>query len=173
MRRVASGSEVDTVRVGTGLTVRVTGDLLTADRPQAPCKPPSFDLPLEPGVTRVSGTGFTAVVTRLEGGIKVHNLSTDPYIILSGEFDIIKQGAVWRERREGDVILLRSMHRKLRKLQNEAGILQSKRRTLPLLCDGDGILWAPLIGVRDGIPVRSEKDAQDGDLLIRLMDENT
>ena len=45
----------------------------------------------------------------------------------------------------------RGLHRKLRKLQNEQGIPPALRERLPVLCDDDGIVWAPLIGLRDGL----------------------
>jgi tRNA(Ile)-lysidine synthetase-like protein len=56
----------------------------------------------------------------------------------------------WRGRRSGDTILLRGIHRKLRKLQNEAGIPVDVRSRLPLLCDGERVVWAPFIGAADG-----------------------
>ena len=56
----------------------------------------------------------------------------------------------WRGRREGDTLMWRGIHRKLRKLQNEAGIPVDLRDRLPLLCDGDRVLWAPFIGAADG-----------------------
>lgn len=58
--------------------------------------------------------------------------------------------AYFRPRREGDLLLLRGMHRKLRKLQNERGIPPALRERLPLLCDSQGVLWAPFVGLRDG-----------------------
>lgn len=62
------------------------------------------------------------------------------------------QQMFWRTWREGDVLLLRGMHRKLRRLYREAGIPPLLRDALPLLCDAEGIVWAPLIGARDGFP---------------------
>ncbi len=56
-----------------------------------------------------------------------------------------------RSRDAGDVLLYHGMHRKLRKLQNEHGIPPALRDRLPLLCDNDGVLWAPAIGLRDGV----------------------
>ena len=56
-----------------------------------------------------------------------------------------------RPRASGDTIYLRGMHRKLRKLQNECGIPPALRDRLPVLCDSEGILWAPMIGLRDGL----------------------
>ena len=56
-----------------------------------------------------------------------------------------------RSREAGDTIYLRGKHRKLRKLQNEAGIPPAWRDRLPVLCDSEGILWTPVIGLRGGV----------------------
>ncbi|MBE6660705.1 MAG: tRNA lysidine(34) synthetase TilS [Ruminococcaceae bacterium] len=56
----------------------------------------------------------------------------------------------WRSRDAGDTLLLRGINRKLRKLQNELGIPAALRDRLPLLCDGDTVIWAPFCGARDG-----------------------
>ena len=53
-------------------------------------------------------------------------------------------------RQAGDRLLLRGMHRRLRKLQNERGLPPTLRERLPLVRDDSGILWAPAIGLRDG-----------------------
>lgn len=169
---VRSDRETHEVRLGHGLfAFRKDGMLCVAEK--TPDKDVSFCKPFSLGEYVPDGTNVRICVTRVEDGIKVHNLSTVPYIILNGEFDIINKGAYWRERRAGDVLLLRGMHRKLRKLQNEAGIAPRKRRTLPILCDGEGVLWAPMVGHRDGICVKTPSQAKRGDLLIRLVYENT
>ncbi len=57
----------------------------------------------------------------------------------------------WRSRRPGDTLLRHGVSRKVRKLQNEAGIPLALRGTLPLLCDADDhVLWVPFVGARDG-----------------------
>ena len=63
--------------------------------------------------------------------------------------DTIKKGLYIRTRREGDTILVRGMHKKLRKLQNEAALSPDLRDIIPLVLDRDGILWAPTVAVRD------------------------
>ncbi len=82
---------------------------------------------------------------------KVHNLYTQTCIISSSIFDIIKDSAYWRAYREGDCILRGGMHKKLRKLWNAASVPPRLRTALPILCDAEGILWAPYVGMRDGI----------------------
>lgn len=57
---------------------------------------------------------------------------------------------VWRIRRPGETILLRSHHRKLRKCYREAGVSPYFRERIPLLCDDAGVVFAPYVGVRDG-----------------------
>ncbi|MBQ8388337.1 MAG: tRNA lysidine(34) synthetase TilS [Clostridia bacterium] len=55
-----------------------------------------------------------------------------------------------RNRRAGDKILMRGMHRELRKLMNEKKIDPELRDSWPVICDGEGILYVPRIGLRDG-----------------------
>ncbi len=81
----------------------------------------------------------------------VHTLSTPMCIMINGLSDVEKNGLFWRGRREGDRILLRSHHRSLRRLYREAEIPSALRDVMPLLCDKEGILWAPSVGLRDGV----------------------
>jgi len=94
---------------------------------------------------------------------KIHNLSTESCITLNKDSAIISSGLYWRLRKEGDVILSEGMHKKLRKQYGAADIPPHRRELIPLLCDENGIVWAPFVGVRDGVPVQSKKtDADDG-----------
>lgn len=70
-------------------------------------------------------------------------------------FDTIKGRPVLRARREGDLFLWRGHHRKVKKLLCDMRVPRALRDRLPLLCDGDGILLIPGIGVRDGACVLS------------------
>ena len=63
-------------------------------------------------------------------------------------FDKIKGSITVRERRAGDAIALGGMNRKLKKLVCDKKI--PGRETLPVICDGGGVLFVPGIGVRDG-----------------------
>ncbi len=83
---------------------------------------------------------------------KVHNLSTPLYINSDSESAIIKGNLFWRSRRPGDRILMGGMHRKLRRLYAAIGIPPRLRERIPLLCDEEGIVWAPMVGLRDGLP---------------------
>ncbi len=127
-------------------------------------------LPATFGICEFGVTNIRVFTEKIQDGIKVHNLSTAPYIILSKDFDIIRSGAYWRTRHPGETFLFGGMHRKLRKLQAEAHVPVFLREQLPLLCDADGILWAPFVGLRDGIDGRTEfHAAENGDTLIALI----
>ncbi len=75
----------------------------------------------------------------------IYKNSTTTYI----RFDTINGGLFARPRRAGDSLLSNGMHKKLRKLQGELGIEPALREHLPILCDEDGILFAPLVGTRE------------------------
>ncbi len=130
-------------------------------RGASPCV--SFDLPFSLASIDDASHGF---------GIRVSHPSPDQHQIITKNeknvykpfirdtlmFDTIVECSAWlegralhwRSRDAGDTLLLRGVHRKLRKLQNELGIPASLRDRLPLLCDGDTVIWAPFCGARDG-----------------------
>ena len=43
------------------------------------------------------------------------------------------------------------MHKKLRRLYGNADLPPHRRASLPLLCDEAGVVWAPFVGLRDGV----------------------
>ncbi len=121
-------------------------------------------LPLREGETDIPGTQFSIFVKKVSENLKIHNLSTAQYIILNGSFDIMKNKLCFRPRREGDRILKGGMHREVRRLCREAGLSLPMRRALPVLCDGEEIVWIPYVGARDGVQTRSF--TEDGVLVM-------
>jgi tRNA(Ile)-lysidine synthase len=118
--------------------------------------PSDYRIPFCMGETVVSDGSVTVCVENSEKILKVHNLSTAPYIILKEQSAIMERDLFWRPRREGDRILMGGMHRAVRRLYREAGVHPSLRARLPLLCDAEGIVWAPFCGVRDGVALAKE-----------------
>ncbi len=96
-------------------------------------------------------------------------------ITVSVNNDKIKGTLYARNRREGDVYLLRAHHRKVKKILCDMKIPVNLRDEIPFICDDDGILWIPGFEPRDGIGVKgtgnvffvfgckNEKDFQSGE----------
>lgn len=106
-------------------------------------EPVSYRIPFAEGTTELPG-GWTVFVQTEGGKTKIHILSTGRQMIFPVKADIItKQGLYWRPKREGDRIAVGGMHRQLRRVWREAGVPEEERATLPVLCDENGIVWAP------------------------------
>lgn len=65
-------------------------------------------------------------------------------------FDKIKDTLVIRYRREGDSYVSGGMRRKVKKLFIDKKMTSEEKSLIPIICDGDGILWIPGFPPRDG-----------------------
>jgi tRNA(Ile)-lysidine synthase len=128
-----------------------------------------FESELHFGTTVSDDGRFMIVVERKNHGKfkentdkfkNIYNLSTEIYLNSA----TIKGYCFFRTKKEADVILHGGMHKKLRKLFGASAIHPELRARLPLLCDGDGIVWAPFCAVRDG----SRADKENADIKISL-----
>lgn len=129
-------------------------------RGSLPC---SYELPFREGEQMLPDGSMSVFVKKNDKNLKVHNLSTAPYIFLKKNFDIMKDRMYWRPRRDGDRILMGGMHREVRRLYREAGLSMDVRARLPLLCDEEGIVWIPYVGARDGA---EERDLSHGGIFV-------
>ena len=66
-----------------------------------------------------------------------------------GEWEDLQKALIWRNRREGDVMMLGKMHRQVRRLWAAQKIPTELRQALPLLCWGEEIVWTPFVGTSD------------------------
>ncbi len=130
------------------------------------CRTPGKARPVYPEIEPIAlvrgenhfGKGvFTLVCGELtKDCLQVHNLSTKAYINL----DRIKGQLIARPRREGDRILIGGKHRSVKKLVSErlSELPLEKRRALPVVTDGEEIVWIPGLPVSDGYSAeKSEK----------------
>ena len=100
------------------------------------------------GENRLPTGGILFVCGELtNNSTQVYNLSTSALINL----DRIKGQLYARPRREGDRILIRGMHRSVKKLISEelSALPLIERRALPVICDGEEIVWIPGLEVAD------------------------
>ena len=84
---------------------------------------------------------------------------------------IIEGNLHLRPRREGDTVFYGGITRKIKKLYSDRKIPPSVRDSIPLLCDGKGVVWVPGFGVRDDIRCKSEKNPCYVALAIGKSDE--
>ena len=87
-------------------------------------------------------------VEKYEKQANVHNTYTSSCIIVKENAST--GGLSFRSKRGGETLLRNGVNRQLRRLYREAGVPTVWREALPVLCDGEGVLWAPYVGCRDG-----------------------
>ena len=60
-----------------------------------------------------------------------------------------------RNKKDGDSYRYGNMTHKLKKLFNDRKLSEKEKRSIPLLCDAQGIVWVP------GFSVREEKNREE------------
>ncbi len=155
---------------GVCWTLSLPGAAVSRDRdrltflPRAPEPPAPYALPLSEGKNPLPD-GDGAVWLFSGGAQKETEKLKNVYKILiyaDLDRDTIKGSLSARSRREGDGYRFGGMFRKLKKLYGDAKLPQNERALRPLVCDGDGILWAP------GFPVREGSAAKPGSQTVRI-----
>ena len=152
---VMSGDTVARVALPTEVSAYCTAKgrlALTKTKPQSVGE---YTLPLTLGETKIQVTDISIVITPLSTTAAEN--STDNSLVLVGEWNELKNTLTWRNRREGDVILLGKMHRQVRRLWAARGIPTEWRQALPLLCQGEEIVWAPFVGMSDDLKEKNAK----------------
>ena len=119
----------------------------------SPCEP--YEVPLTQKKTFLSQTNCEIVIEPSQSAKNIYKTS----IQMSLNSATIKGQLYVRNRREGDRILLSGMHKSLKKLFCEKKIPPLLRARIPILCDDNGILAVPTIGIRDG--AKANPDTQE------------
>ncbi|MBE6712472.1 MAG: tRNA lysidine(34) synthetase TilS [Ruminococcaceae bacterium] len=81
---------------------------------------------------------------------KVENINKN-LLIIHAAFDKIEGNLFARNRKDGDVVQIDAMTKKVKKLFQEAKIPQEVRDRIPIVCDDVGIVWIPYVGLSDRI----------------------
>ncbi len=107
--------------------------------------------------------GYTVLLTDDSGYINnidknIYNLSLHEAL----DYDRIYGKVFLRTRLSGDTFFHRGMNRKLKKLLCDRNVPRRQRDIMPLLCDSEGILAVPHIGLRD----KSSDNKGEGELHI-------
>ena len=155
--RVALPTEVSAFCTARG------GLSLTKTKPQPVGE---YTLSLTIGETQIPNTNISISIAPAEKLFEIdkHDGNT---LVLFGEWGELQKNLLWRNRRDGDVILRGKMHRQVRRLWAEKGIPAEMRRALPMLCQDEKIVWAPFIGTSDDFMKKTEKT--DSSLTWKIM----
>lgn len=168
-RLVKSGDMTARVALPTGVSAYCTARgrlMLTKTKPQPVSE---YTLPLKKGECKIPNTDISICITPIEFPEK-NDKSEGNTLVLVGEWKDLRQAFTWRNRREGDIILRGKMHRQLRRLWAERGIPVELRASLPLLCKGEEIVWAPFVGMSDAL--KEEKNAETDLSLVYKIEIN-
>ena len=110
--------------------------------------PVDFRYELRSGVNVFPDIGCTVIVS--EEPIAEHSLNIYKKSIYATVKRDTIDGVYIRPRRQGDAYRSMGLTRKVKKLLQSSKLTESERETFPVFCDGEGILWVPGFGVRDG-----------------------
>jgi tRNA(Ile)-lysidine synthase len=125
----------------------------------------SYCVPLLNGMNVIDGTDF-AVCLSQDGCSGASSENYTAYATAS--LPKTDQGLLARSRREGDSILCGGMHKKIKKIMCDKKIPTSLRSSLPIICQGDEILFVPKCAVAD--KVKQEKNS--GHITVTIYKRN-
>lgn len=135
-----------------------------------------FEFELKPGSNRFDAQNFAVFLSSSgeaaedfkkdnETLKKIYKLSM--HIRLNS--DTINHILLVRSRHDGDSYAFGGMTRRLKKLYNDRGFDEKKRRELPIFCDGDGIVWVPGFPCADRVKPSETAKESIGDGSISLI----
>lgn len=114
----------------------------------------AYSITLTDGENPISQTNSEIFIGNSQCSKNIYKKS----ILLSIDSDKICGELVARSRKSGDRILMGGMHKSLKKLMCDKKIPLDIRARIPIICDTDGILAVPFIGIRDGAKHSARED---------------
>ena len=164
---IESGDRTARVALPTEISAYCTGRgrlALTVTRPQPVGE---YTLPLTIGETKIPNTEISICITPVKEPNNIDK-STGNILVLVGEWESLQRSLVWRNRREGDLILRGKMHRQVRRLYAQKGIPVELRHALPLLTCNEEIVWAPFLGMSDDFAEKMKKETSSPTYKIEI-----
>ena len=113
-----------------------------------------YSLPLFEGSNTISQTNCEIVIVNSQNTKNIYKNS----ILLPIDFAKINGSLFARSRLAGDRILMGGMHKSVKKLMCDKKIPLELRSRIPVICDGDGIVAIPLVGIRDGARAKDREN---------------
>ena len=105
-----------------------------------------YAIQLTEGENPISQTNCEIIIVNSQNKKNVYKNS----ISMSIASDKISGGLIARSRLPQDKILMGGMHKSVKKLMCDKKVPIELRSRLPIICDSEGIVAIPLVGIRDG-----------------------
>ena len=121
-----------------------------------------YSVALCEGVNPISQTNCEIVIVNSQKGKNIYKNST----LLSLDSAKINGDLSARRREAGDKIFMGGMHKSVKKLMCDKKIPVELRDRIPMICDRNGIVAIPFIGVRDDCRVKNESNRTE--LLLQI-----
>ena len=115
-----------------------------------------YEIELKNGENEISAANASIIVNSEQYLKNIYKNST----LFRITFDKIDGTLIARNRHQGDKILIGGMHKSVKKLMSEKKIPLNLRSRLPIICDNNGILAIPYIGIRDGAIYKSDDNTK-------------
>lgn len=162
---VLSSSEPRRIPLPGGGAARVERGLLYYEASRTHI--PFFSMPLAPGLNPLPD-GRTFLLVSHPADVmpdkNVYKLSMQARVNSA----TMRTKLFARQRQPGDLLFRGGMNRRVKKLLCDAGLTQEERDRLPVICDGEGILYLPGFGQRDGTAPHGDET----DLVLSVLEKS-
>ena len=123
----------------------------------APPPTEEYNLALKEGETLISQTNCKIFIGNSHNSKFIYKNS----ILLSIDSDKINGDLFVRSKQSGDKIRMGGMSKSIKKLMCDKKIPLDVRSRIPMICDSNGILAVPFIGIRDGAKYNAKKASEN------------
>ena len=130
------------------------GRLYLCKRESAPLPPEDFCVTLKDGENFLSEINAKIIIGNSQTDINIYKKSILLYLDSDKICGVLKA----RNRMAGDKIIIRGVHRQLKKLLTDLHIPLSLRYRLPVIVDDNGIVAVPFAATRDGAEAKDKQN---------------
>ena len=147
MRRLSQNAVPhSSVTLPKGIEAVIENGRLCLRKKEARTEIEEYSLPLSEGENPISQTNCEIIIVNSQNTKNVYKNSTSMSLASAK----IKGELIARSRLPQDKILMGGMHKSVKKLMCDKKIPIELRSRLPMICDSEGIVAIPLVGIRDG-----------------------
>ncbi len=135
------------IEISNGFSFRIKDGMLLFGKNETKAVCIEYKIPLPIDRNTPLADGWSIQIEKKQSG-KVFNPQKNALSIHAAA-DAVKGSLYARNIQAGDRIVINKMTKRVKKLLCDAHIPKRIRNSLPLICDDEGILWLPFIGLSD------------------------